>query len=155
MTHTSGLVAPRAAWRAQLGLTTRGLEDVGTIHKWECLAKVGTAVKAHSPMLQLEWDGHHISDGDELYHTRWASVQGTTSVLAPMDGTLQFLSSAKLPLESETCLAEMIVDKPGLNAATGLVNEETYWRAVLAAPPGMFGAPDQADVSILKYSRYG
>lgn len=151
----SGLVAARAAWRAEIGLTSRGLEDVGTVHACQALAQPGRAVRAQQPLLHVEWDGHTISDGDELYHTTWSTMEGRTTLLAPVEGTLLFLRERVDSIEPETCLAEIRVDKPGLNAASGLVNEEMYLRAVDAAGPGKFGSDRSDDDQKLKYTRYG
>ena len=160
MVATGGLVAPRAAWRAEIGLTTRGIEDVGAIFEWERLAEAGTAVRAGAPLLKLEWDGHRISDGDELYHTTWSSIEGSTTLVAPVEGTLlslhEALRGATAPsLEAGTVLAEICVDKPSLNAAVGLVNEETYKREVAALGPGMFGSEQGDEKDRLGYTSYG
>lgn len=39
-----GLVAPRAAWRIQLGLTERGIEDIGSVLTVQPLASAGQSV---------------------------------------------------------------------------------------------------------------
>ena len=160
MVATGGLVAPRAAWRAEIGLTSRGLEDVGAIWEYVRLAETGTAVRAGAPLLKLDWDGHRISDGDELYHTTWSSIEGSTTLVAPVEGTL--LSLHDVPcggtapsLEHGAVLAEICVDKPTLNAAVGLVNEEAYLRAVAAEGPGMFGSAQGDDKDRLGYTSYG
>ena len=67
---TGGLVAPRAAWTVQVGLTARGLEDVGSVLGFERLAEPGTAIAAGQALLRIDWDAHLISGADELYHVR-------------------------------------------------------------------------------------
>ena len=159
MVASGGLVQPRAAWRAQIGITARGLQDVGAPFAWDLLAKTGTAVRAGMPLLRIDWDGHRISDGDELYHTTWSSLEGSTTLVAPCDGTLLSLHEAlrqgssayTADIDPETCLAELHVDKPALNSAVGLVNEEAYLQAVAGAGPGMFGDGKDA----LSYTGYG
>ncbi|KAL1510863.1 hypothetical protein AB1Y20_005695 [Prymnesium parvum] len=151
---SGGLVAPRAAWRAEIGLTARGLQDVGTVHAWKCVREVGGAVSAAEPLIHIDWDGQQISDGDELYHTTWNTVEGRTTLRAPMDGVLLFLHDGSGPIDPQTRLAELRVDKPGLNGAKGLMNEEAYMRAVEGLSPGMFGG-EEDNTGGPKYSRYG
>jgi glycine cleavage system H lipoate-binding protein len=37
-------------------------------------------------MLNIVWDGHKISNADELYHTTWTAVDGVARLLAPLPG---------------------------------------------------------------------
>ena len=107
----AGLTPKRSAWHVHVGITERGMQDVGSITGLEQLAPPGTAVNVGEPLLRVSWEGHKISgatnpctssplpltpicayasraDGDELYHTTWQNVEGETIVSAPVSGTL-------------------------------------------------------------------
>jgi hypothetical protein len=45
-------------------------------------------VKCGDEIFKVHWDGHVITQADELYHTVWDTVSETTIVTAPLDGVL-------------------------------------------------------------------
>ena len=71
--------------RLSLGLTARGLEQIGDITFLRRLAQPerGTVLAAGSPLVEVGWDGHRISNADELYHTIYEYVEGATLVSVP------------------------------------------------------------------------
>jgi len=137
----AGLAPPRAAWRVKIGLTPRGLDDIGSVVSvTPGKSPVGRAVASGQELLNIEWEGHRISNADELYHTKWEGISGVKSVIAPCSGTLTSLWSYSegRPLDTDTCLAEMLVDRPALQGATGLVDETNYQKFLMSAPAGTF-----------------
>ena len=61
----------------------------------------------------------HISDGDELYHTRWANVEGEHTLSAPCAGTVVAFNSDAL-----RC------------SRLGGILDEDEWLVELALPEG-------------------
>ena len=83
----------------EIGVTERGLEDVGDItsvrHRRSLLDKHGESkrnqngwipVKRGDELLQIHYDGHSISNADELYHTVWETFSDHVSIMSPVDG---------------------------------------------------------------------
>ena len=70
----------------RIGLTPRGCEDIGDLTAFTPLVAPGECVrKAEQPLARLEWESFHITDGDELYHTRWDNVAGETCLFSPIN----------------------------------------------------------------------
>lgn len=58
----------------------------------------------------------------------------------PVSGTLLSLCDPASEYASDSVLAELLVDRPALQAAQGLVDEPSYLAAVAAGLPGKFAA---------------
>lgn len=142
----------------QLGLTERGISDVGSVVAVTPKALPGTAVQAGDPLLEIEWDGHHITQADELYHTRFETFTSHTTLRAPVGGMVVALqeASAVKSLDPELWLAQLHVEElveeevgssfiDGLAAlsATDLVGSAMYAEAVAAAGPGRFSEEEE------------
>ena len=56
-----GLAARQSAWRVGIGLTARGVEDVGSVTAVHCIASVGDRVRMGDPLLRIEWEGAYSS----------------------------------------------------------------------------------------------
>lgn len=103
------------SWKVDVGITHRGLDDIGdissiescyTIHKasfegQHASSSSTTTTKTTSDkkdynqlvqkgdeILRIHWDGHLISHADELYHTVWDTISDSTSIRSPLDGIL-------------------------------------------------------------------
>lgn len=141
-----GLAPPRASWKLSVGITERGFEDIGSLTGLTALVQTGAPVALGQPLLRLAWEGHKISDGDELYHTTWQNIEGEFMVTAPVAGTLVSLhegaydaSSRPMELDATDCLAVLHVDRPALQSAPGLVDAGAYRAHLQTLEPGMFG----------------
>ena len=67
--------------------------DVSKVHR---SIEIGKWANAQDTLLTLQWDGFRQTEGDELYHTQWANVNGVTHVTMPMDVKLVKLNEAAL-----------------------------------------------------------
>ena len=61
-----GLAPPRSAWQLHVGLTDRGMDEIGSVTGLTRLCELGKPVAAGDALLSISWEGHKISDGDEL-----------------------------------------------------------------------------------------
>ena len=134
---------PRAAWSLEMGITKRGCQDVGSVVEVQTLAAPNQLVNVDQPLLRIEWEGHTISDADELYHTKWGVVQGSTLVRAPMAGLLKSILQPEELLRQgllgpDIVVANMHIDRPSLQQAQDLVDESTYSKYCSSLQPGRF-----------------
>ena len=101
---TAALAASSFWWQVQVGLTERGLENIGDITAIESLVE-GTAASVHNntqkmrtnlhsrvereaALVQIQWEAHRITTADELYHTQWDTLVDTTTIRSPLTGRL-------------------------------------------------------------------
>jgi hypothetical protein len=141
-----GLTSPRAAWKLHVGVTKRGFDEIGTMTGLEALAKPGAPIAVGEPLLRILWEGHKISDGDELYHTTWENTEGEFVVNSPVAGTLVELHqgasdtptwTSSLDVDAADWLAVLHVDRPALQSAQ-LVDAAAYDTHVRSLGPGTF-----------------
>jgi glycine cleavage system H lipoate-binding protein len=138
-------------WR--LGITDRGIEEIGDLVSVRPLLAAGESVEQQDGLMQIEWAGMMITDGDELYHTKWANVEGETTVRAPCSATVTAICEPLDRLENlcaEDWLVELELKEPTASL-DDLVDEMQYLEAVAQAGPGPFGEGDDR----LEYSSYG
>ena len=145
-------VKPIGYKRTLLGLTDRGLQDIGD----------ATAVTFdHDDVLvRIEWEALHISDGDELYHTTWANITDTKLVLSPFPSATIAKANEHLSqriesgIESTDWLVELALDEPCERAfdAAGLLLDVDYQAAIAEQDPGLF---EDNGSSSLSYTSYG
>ena len=128
--------------RCRIGLTGRGLQDVGEATAIEFSSPVGhRECSVDAVLFGIDWEAMKISDGDELYHTTWAS------------GTVASVNEA-LPvrdIEEKDWLVELILD--GDLQSSSLLTESEYLKVVQEQGPGLFG--DEDDAARLGYTSYG
>lgn len=67
----------------EVGLTDFGVDQIGNIGAINVHAKVGSPLAKGDPIADLSWTGFTITDGDELYHTRWENSKGERPLTAP------------------------------------------------------------------------
>jgi hypothetical protein len=89
--------------RIEIGLTKRGIEDIGDITSIQSLVvpnnssstiinnninKFATAnlVTRGQELVQIHYEGHTITSADELYHTVWETYTDQLSVCSPVEG---------------------------------------------------------------------
>lgn len=106
--------------------------------------------------MRIDWEAMKISDGDELYHTRWANVSGDHTLSAPVDGTVAAVNAGALQrgrlggvLDADEWLVEMTVAEG--TDLSHLVNEEAYEERAYADESGTFGTTSET----LTYTSYG
>ena len=140
----------------RVGLTDRALDDIGDVEAVVQLATIGKSVARASGLLRIDWEALHISDGDELYHTRWANVSGDHILSAPIAGTVAAVNADALQrsrlggvLNADEWLVEMELSE-GTNLSH-LVSAQKYEERVCAHDSGTFGATSQS----LTYTSYG
>ena len=85
---SGGLLAPRSAWRAEVGLTQRGCDDIGEVVGIFHSAACGGRLERGDELLKIEWEAHRVSSADELYHTKWSVVEREHMLRTPLDATL-------------------------------------------------------------------
>ena len=111
----------RSSYRIlELGLTERGLEDIGDFSKLTFLKQQldvskrnfrevadneGSCIRRGDGLVQIHYDGHSISSADELYHTVWESFSDHMSIISPVSGRM-----------AET--------EPGMGVALNLMEQE-------------------------------
>jgi glycine cleavage system H lipoate-binding protein len=143
--------------RYRIGLTERGLEEIGDVLEVRVLAHVGERVQASAGLLQVDWSAMRISDGDELYHTKWANIEGEHVLRAPCAGTVTALGGAASDVASALVSSRWLVELRCATAADSealddaLLCEMRYADACRASKPGRFGESEDA----LGYSSYG
>ena len=155
-----------------LGFTDRGLEDVGTVWSVNRAVEDGARVGAGDELLQIEcaeqtpisaphtahdfphprrrWDGHQVTTADELYHTRWATVDGVASLRAPVGATVVGVNEAALAraavgktLDSGEWLVALRVDSDA--ELRELSDHQAYASRVAEGAPGLFAASELHD----------
>lgn len=126
----------------RLGLTERGWDDVGDVVGTAVAVALQEAVAPGQPLLRIEWEALSISDGDELYHTNFAQVEGVAEVRSPVAATVAALNSEAEHGDDDAWLAELdLADAAALTDAA-LLDEGGYKEAVRRGPPGRFGEHD-------------
>ena len=127
----------------ELGLTHRGIADIGDVQSVRLLPndhqQPQKRVRAGQDLLQVSWEGHSISEADELYHTRWETISGSTVLKSPITGTIQGTDIDNPWIDADDYLLSMTAtEKEVFSAFSRLVCEDTYNRLVERMPPGRF-----------------
>jgi hypothetical protein len=138
-----------------IGITDRGLEDIGDVTSIEIIDKNSSEdrnITFGEPIIKLHWDAHLITNADELYHTVWESISETTNIVSPVNGVLtkvhdvttkQRKKQLSLPIDSETSLFSVLTNAESIQEMMNgkrrlLVDEEEYWSYVKGLGLGMF-----------------
>ena len=102
------------------------------------------------PHPRRRWDGHQVTTADELYHTRWATVDGVASLRAPVGATVVGVNEAALAraavgktLDSDEWLVALRVDSDA--ELRELSDHEAYASRVAEGAPGLFAASELHD----------
>jgi glycine cleavage system H lipoate-binding protein len=124
----------------EMGLTARGLDEVGDIISLRRLMTPEQQIKAGETILTIEWEGHTITSADELYHTVWETLEGTTAIRSPVNGIVEDISD-DINLDENSILVRMATTLDDLERATSkeiLLKETDYARVLMKISPGMF-----------------
>ena len=151
------------SWLVEVGLTDRGLQDLGDVESIQLVKRVDDSVHVNQEVLKIHWDGHIITAADELYHTVWENVSGVYSIPTPARGTIDQLFGQRRvsvgtdpdsaghatagtaqtfnvsAIDEDDILMTIRTDAASLqDAIEHLVDEEEYERVVRDQPPGAF-----------------
>jgi glycine cleavage system H lipoate-binding protein len=126
----------------EIGLTQRGLDDIGDMTLVMPMVQKETHIDEGNDMLRIEWEGHSITSADELYHTVWASFSGTTPIPSPVSGTVNEVNVVPptSSIDEDTVLVKVTATEHEWESAqkTVLVKEPEYIRILRSIPPGQF-----------------
>ena len=150
----------KAAWSVQVGITNRGLQNIGDVTAVEIVKEDlqkswirgnMAKIQAGEELVSLQWEGYSRTAADELYHTVWESVEGTEIIRSPVTGRiLQTVDvEEEGEIDDETVLAEIACTEVELGKAARRWIEEVEYDAFLQkTPPGKFAeAIDDSSVS--------
>jgi hypothetical protein len=122
----------------ELGITERGLEDIGDITSLQQSADFfkrscgkinqndGVSVQRGDELLQIHFDGHSISSADELYHTVWETFSDHLSILSPISGRI-------IETESDMDATLKSLEQEGIDEQTilmGIKTTEEEWEDI-------------------------
>lgn len=154
--RTHAWLQPRANNVVRVGLTEHALEDIGEVESVTHLIRVGESAESGAELLRIDWEALRISDGDELYHTRWANITGDHTLAAPVAGTLVAVNDEALQrghlggfLESEEWLVEL--ELAAQSDLSKLLSGDQYEAHASTRGAGKFGTSSEA----LTYTSYG
>jgi glycine cleavage system H lipoate-binding protein len=126
-----------SACRIEIGMTNRGLEDLGDISHITKRKRMHDTVEKGDNLLSMDWDGHRITTADELYHTVWENISGTYSLNAPASGRIEYIIDGNDVDDEDEVLVTLSMDENSLQSIlASLVSEEDYLQAV--EKPGAF-----------------
>lgn len=132
----------------EMGLTERGLEEIGDVIALRRYFQSSSnepeqqKVKAGENILAIDFEGHSITNADELYHTVWETFEGTKVIKSPIDGIVEDIHLGDTLLDEESILVRLQTSLDVLERATSkdiLMKELDYARVLKTLSPGMFG----------------
>jgi glycine cleavage system H lipoate-binding protein len=136
-----------SALHLEIGLTKRGLDDVGDITLMRSMISGNNNVVGKGDSLfQIEWEGHGITSADELYHTVWESFSGTTNVETPVSGQVEHINIIPntMCIEEDTVLAKLETTETEWNSAMEKMVEELEYQVIVGKIPlGKFAEPEE------------
>ena len=133
----------------QVGLTQRGLEELGDIESIDGPVARASLVKAGEPLVSLEWSGFKITEADELYHTVWENVEGVKQISLPVDASILEWNPRVLhdfdAIQTENWIVRVTIsdgDAQSLaqEGGEGLMGEEQYRALAAEAVAPHYGA---------------
>lgn len=129
-----------------VGLTPRGLEDIGDINtitsKYN--AQDSQRINFGDEIIEIEWDGHVHTEADELYHAVWETFTNATIIPSPISGVIRNVHVVDRPsihtvVDEETTLFTVEIDKKSFEKLPDtFVDEKTYDKHVERLPRGTF-----------------
>eukprot|EP00527_Entomoneis_sp_CCMP2396_P007182 CAMPEP_0198144422 /NCGR_PEP_ID=MMETSP1443-20131203/15577_1 /TAXON_ID=186043 /ORGANISM="Entomoneis sp., Strain CCMP2396" /LENGTH=230 /DNA_ID=CAMNT_0043807813 /DNA_START=18 /DNA_END=707 /DNA_ORIENTATION=+ len=144
--------AAKNALQLEIGLTKRGLDDVGDVTLMRSMiSSSDNNVSKGDSLLQIEWEGHSITSADELYHTVWESVSGTTNVETPVSGQVEHINiiDNTMCIEEDTVLAKLETTEAEWNSAMAKMVEELEYHGIVGKiPQGKFAEPEEEVVDL-------
>jgi len=101
--HCSGNIA-------RIGITSRGLEEIGSIDYITSFVKPGDSIMPNIPFIEIGWTAYRISTADELYHTTWENIEGSYTIKGPVFCTLRTLHHDVLLNPEDICNKTWLVE---------------------------------------------
>jgi hypothetical protein len=143
-----------ASWCVQVGITARGLDDLGDVTSVlqaqafknttnnEITSKNPSAiVVAGQDLIQIHWEGYAQTSADELYHTVWDTIEGVQTFPSPVSGQIEHIvdNVDQEEVDEETVLVELSCDEASLQqAAIGWIEEKEYLDIIQRQSRGKF-----------------
>jgi hypothetical protein len=144
-----------AAWCVQVGITERGLDDIGDVtsviqaHAFNItnnnnnkLQKNPSAsIVAGQDLIRIHWEGYAQTSADELYHTVWDTIEGVQTFPSPVSGHIEHIvdNVDQEEVDEETVLVELLCNEVSLQqAAIGWIEEKEYLDIIQRQSRGKF-----------------
>lgn len=149
-----------ASWCVQVGITERGLDDLGDVTSvLQALTvnnngstsntRIGgtlqqspsSAVVAGQDLIRIHWEGYAQTSADELYHTVWDTIEGVQTFPSPVSGHIKHIvdNVDQEEVDEETVLVELLCDEASLQkAALGWIEEKEYLEIIQRQTRGKF-----------------
>ena len=154
VSSATNINASRYPWLVDIGLSLRGLEDIGDVLEMRCTRSPPQhgshtkhdekewLAKAGDDILAIDWDAHKITSADELYHTVWETFSETTYIKSPINGIIKevrIISPDEEELDEDTVLVRVMAACETLQQSTeNLLEEDDYQEFVGKDSPGKF-----------------
>jgi hypothetical protein len=148
-------VPSAASVRLEIGLTERGMEDIGDITSIQSMISTNgsTNIVKGQELLQIHYDGHSITSADELYHTVWETFSDKVSVHSPVAGEFMKTSDTTTITsqyqeyfidDSTALVVNLVTTKEEWESASKeyLAGETLYLEAIQKLPRGTFAEQD-------------
>jgi hypothetical protein len=139
-----------AAWCVQVGITERGLDDLGDVtsvlqapafNNTKLYQNPSASVVAGQDLIRIHWEGYAQTSADELYHTVWDTIEGVQTFPSPVSGHIEHIvdNVDQEEVDEETVLVELSCDEASLQqAAIGWIEEKEYLDIIQRQSRGKF-----------------
>lgn len=130
-------------WRVDVGMTFRGIEDIGDVQKYEFETDIVQAANSSlallprrilsagkDTVLTIHWDAHHITAADELYHTVWETISEQTLVTCPVNGWVEDINASLLSTKHKAAPVSSMYIAPDLEEDTVLFTIRTNYESI-------------------------
>jgi hypothetical protein len=128
----------------EMGLTKRGVEDIGDVSSILLERDPEESLSEGEDLLRINWDCHSITAADELYHTVWETVDGVTKLKSPVAGTIRATDIGNPWVDADDSLLSIAASEKSIaNAFPNLMDEDAYNKFVEKIAPGRFSESDR------------
>jgi hypothetical protein len=139
-----------ASWCVQVGITERGLDDLGDVtsvlqahvfNNTKLQQNPSASVVAGQDLIRIHWEGYAQTSADELYHTVWETIEGVYTFPSPVSGHIEHIvdNVDQEEVDEETVLVELSCNEASLQqAATGWIEEKEYLDIIQRQSRGRF-----------------
>lgn len=115
-------------WTVEIGMTDRGISELGEIAAIKRQKARRERVRQGDELLSLDWDYHVIKT---INKPSWTVISGTYRLKAPVNGKVEYLMDAQDICSEDEVLAALSTDADSLQEAIfPLVTERDYLRAL-------------------------
>ena len=127
--YTSGTVQNDTV-SVRVGLTSSFIDETFADHDIEKIEILADATERtemlkgnllltddQKPLINVDWSGYKISDGDELYHTVWDNVEGKTQIKRP----------SEIPTGTKFDIDSFNYERIGRAGLKALTSQPEYW----------------------------